>query len=320
MIRATSKSRIVLPLLVTAIYCLLGIAPAWAQSPQCDGTTFEFYEWPIGMTSPSQTFIVSNDTNLPNRGPPGPDTIVSLNVNTGPFANSPPTCEDLTNDYTFGGTCVVGLVLMPGESCTITATFTPQGLGPRNAILTLNSTFDIYDIEVAGMGVTSDFKRPTVPVVEYYDAAANEYFITSSTGEIAALDTGARPGWVRTGANFNGFATDPNLDGVCRYYVVTSAAWTHWYFTGKFLCGLSAGALYAQSLIEYVEEDPEMFDVIDPTTAGWCPYGATPLYSFWDRKISHRYTTDQAIRAEMLAQGWIAEGSGPDTVFTCVSQ
>ena len=31
----------------------------------------------------------------------------------------------------------------------------------------------------------------------------------------------------------------------------------------------------------------------------------------------HRYKTDKAIRDQMVAKGWLAEGDGPDLVVMC---
>jgi len=44
-----------------------------------------------------------------------------------------------------------------------------------------------------------------------------------------------------------------------------------------------------------------------------------PVYRLWNRRAdtNHRYTIDPAIRAAMLAQGWIAEGYGPNAVAMC---
>ena len=32
---------------------------------------------------------------------------------------------------------------------------------------------------------------------------------------------------------------------------------------------------------------------------------------------NHRYTTSRAIRDQMVAKGWLAEGDGPDLVVMC---
>jgi hypothetical protein len=34
--------------------------------------------------------------------------------------------------------------------------------------------------------------------------------------------------------------------------------------------------------------------------------------------VNHRYMTSRALRDQMAAQGWIAEGDGPDRVAMCV--
>ena len=34
---------------------------------------------------------------------------------------------------------------------------------------------------------------------------------------------------------------------------------------------------------------------------------------------NHRYTTDRAVRARMVAKGWVAEGDGADLVVMCAA-
>ena len=55
-------------------------------------------------------------------------------------------------------------------------------------------------------GATLPPRAGLVQVVEYYDAAADHYFLTSVSPEIAALDSGQIAGWVRTGNNFYAFS------------------------------------------------------------------------------------------------------------------
>jgi hypothetical protein len=38
------------------------------------------------------------------------------------------------------------------------------------------------------------------------------------------------------------------------------------------------------------------------------------IQSIRDRSQYHRYMTDKAIRTQMTAKGWLAEGDGPDLV------
>src|SRR5437667_1054555 len=55
------------------------------------------------------------------------------------------------------------------------------------------------------------------------------------------------------------------------------------------------------------------------TTTGACPAGTIPVYRLWNQRadFNHRYTADLAIKAQMLAKGYVAEGYGPDSVIMC---
>jgi hypothetical protein len=59
-------------------------------------------------------------------------------------------------------------------------------------------------------------------------------------------------------------------------------------------------------------ETTNAFYVYLPDAAGLCAQGTIPLYRLWDARpdTNHRYTTDPAIREQMIARGWVAEGSG----------
>jgi hypothetical protein len=65
-----------------------------------------------------------------------------------------------------------------------------------------------------------------------------------------------------------------------------------------------------------------MYVDLPDTTSGACPAGAVAVYRVWDNRTdsNHRYTTDAAIRAQMVAKGWIAEGYGPNQVIMCSPQ
>jgi hypothetical protein len=70
----------------------------------------------------------------------------------------------------------------------------------------------------------------------------------------------------------------------------------------------------------FVEESAAvMYIDLPDTTTGACPVGDTPVYRVWDNRAdtNHRYTTDSSVRAHMVAQGWVAEGYGPDQVIMC---
>jgi outer membrane protein assembly factor BamB len=156
-------------------------------------------------------------------------------------------------------------------------------------------------------------------VVEFYDASLDHYFITSLQNEITALDSGAVPGWTRTGETFNAYArsvTDANP--VCRFYLPPPYGNSHFYSGSPDECAI---VLAKYPFFDY--ESPAVFYIPlpDPAT-GACLAGATPVYRLWDDRAdtNHRYTTSRTIRDQMVAAGWIPEGYGPDAVIMCAPQ
>jgi hypothetical protein len=285
----------------------------------------QFGEQPVNVTGTPQTYVWVNRTNLPDFGPPRTITISSASLNN-PFY-LPGCAADLTNDFSLSGTCVAGAQIPPGGSCTISVAFSPKATGSRFGQATLRLIDPVadpvagpsaFELELLGTAVApTDFHLPIVQVVEYSNPGLHQYVLTSAPTEIAALDAGQVPGWVRTGQQIHGLVEGI---GVCRYFAVTSIATSHWYFTDNVpYCGAHAQQAYASSLIEYVLEDPRVFSVEPPGYDGWCPYATIALYGLYDGIIGHRYTTDRAIRASMIAQGWIPEGLGSDGVFGCVA-
>jgi plasmid maintenance system antidote protein VapI len=51
-------------------------------------------------------------------------------------------------------------------------------------------------------------------------------------------------------------------------------------------------------------------------------FGTIPLYRLWNQRADagHRYTISAAIKAQMLAADYLAEGYGPDGVAMCAVQ
>jgi hypothetical protein len=156
-------------------------------------------------------------------------------------------------------------------------------------------------------------------VVEYYNMALDHYFVTASQIEINALDTGQFQGWQRTGWEFKAF-TGPGvgLSPVCRFYIPPGHGDSHFYSAAVDEC--------AQTLAAYpffIYESPNVFYIALPDRiTGACPSGTIPVYRVWDKRFdtNHRYMTSTAVRAQMLALGWVAEGYGHDAVIMCAQQ
>ena len=153
--------------------------------------------------------------------------------------------------------------------------------------------------------------------VEYYQAAYGHYFVTASQQEIGSLDAGVPAGWSRTGESFAVLDVGtPGAANVCRF-------WTGQRYAPK------SSHFYTSVPVECasVKVNPdwryegEVFAMQLPLSDGSCAAGTKPLYRLYNDgqggAPNHRYTTSTAVRAQMLAQGWRAEGAGVG-VIGCV--
>ena len=152
-------------------------------------------------------------------------------------------------------------------------------------------------------------------VIEYYAPQFDDYFITLAIDEIHALDTQAIPGWYRTGYSFEAYVEPmPGADPLCRFYIPPASH----FFSGS---SAECAAVLKFNVPPFVYESPNSFYLPAPDmTTGVCPAGLIPVYRLYNNKpmlTNHRYTTDLAVKAQMVAKGYIAEGYGPDRVMMC---
>ena len=149
-----------------------------------------------------------------------------------------------------------------------------------------------------------------------------DYFLTVDRDEIAALDSGRIPGWARTGQGFFAYAADtaiePNMSPVCRFFGRADAG-QHSHFFSAYADECAAIAEWLPN--EWLLESSNVFIVALPDAGdGSCAPGTVPVYRLYNNDhgaVDHRYTTSRAIQAEMIAGGWLAEGSGPGAVAMC---
>ena len=158
---------------------------------------------------------------------------------------------------------------------------------------------------------------PTAAVVEYFHAGFGHYFVTNLATEIAALDGGTFAGWSRTGRTFNAYTSSNGfVVPVCRFFTVTFAPKSSHFYTP--FAGECAGLKNGQDW----QYEGEAFFVDIPDATGACAGTARPIYRLYNNGLggapNHRYATDPALRADMLAQGWVSEGLGPQGVIFCV--
>jgi hypothetical protein len=279
--------------------CLYGLPPGMQASYVCSlPPTVEFGNATIGMTSAPQNVTFTNSGNAP------------LSIHTADVV-------DRTQFRRENG-CDPGRVVGPGESCTVALTVSPAAAGTAKSQLVLFTSEGYYELPLVGNGV--DYVvvaagTSTVDVIEYYNETLDHYFITRTADEIVNLDAGTTsPPWTRTGKSFKAFATaQPGTSPVCRFYIPPALGNSHFFGRGEAECSATQAAHP-----DFVLEDLNYTQLIVPS-GGNCPPGLKPIYRVFNNlpDTNHRYTTERAVRDEMVATGWLPEGDGDDMVVMC---
>jgi len=164
-----------------------------------------------------------------------------------------------------------------------------------------------------------------VGVVEYYNAGLDHYFISALEPDIDALDSGRISGWSRTGQTFKVYPSQASggagVNPVCRFYIPVEHGNSHFFSASPAECAtILQKTATDPNYSGYVYESANVFYVALPDIAtGACPMGTIPVYRLWNQRAdsNHRYTTDAAIKAQMIAIGYVAEGYGPNAVIMC---
>jgi len=158
-----------------------------------------------------------------------------------------------------------------------------------------------------------------VAAVEFYHAAMDHYFVATAAQEINDLDTGVHPGWARTGYVFNVWdAAGTDASPVCRYYIPPGYGDSHFFSASLQEC-IDTGTKFPWL---FKESDAAFFVALPDMNTGVCASLEIPVYRLWNGRAdsNHRYTTSATVKAAMLANGYIAEGYGPDQVAMCAVQ
>jgi hypothetical protein len=162
-------------------------------------------------------------------------------------------------------------------------------------------------------------------VVEFYNAALDHYFVSALQPDLDALDSGRIPGWARTGGVFKVFPTaalgGSGVNAVCRFLIPPQHGNSHFFSASPDECNAVFGKIATDpNYSGYIEETASAFFIALPDTSnGNCPAGTTVVYRLFNNRAdaNHRYTTDPAIKAAMMARGYIAEGYGPNAAIMC---
>jgi hypothetical protein len=147
--------------------------------------------------------------------------------------------------------------------------------------------------------------------VEYFSVSRDHYFLTANPAEIAALDAGSLPDWVRTGLSFPVHISAPphpnSVQPTCRYYGLPSAGLdTHFFSSYAPECAYVSVTWPDK----WILESPNAFYTYLPFAInGACPNGTQSIFRFYNGRpdVNHRYTTSVTAAQDMLERGWIAE-------------
>lgn len=205
-----------------------------------------------------------------------------------------------------------------GASCTISVSFAPLAAGTRTATITVNSdgAGSPQSVSASGTGATTPPPPTTVTLIEYYHAAWDHYFITGIPDEITKLDNGTFVGWARTGLSFKSYPLNTAASNtVCRFFSTSFAPRSSHFYTP-----FANECTIVKANPDW-EFEGDVFNIPIPALDGSCAVGTVPVYRLYNNgqgaAPNHRYTTDFAVRAQMIARGWIPEGFGDIGVIMC---
>ena len=199
------------------------------------------------------------------------------------------------------------------------------GTGPWRILIDDNHVYVLNgngtNPDTMTVSTRQDTLANTHAAVEWYHEAFDHYFHTASALENQVLNDGAYANdWDRTFGFFRVWtAPGAGRQSVSRFF---STQWgtksSHFYTAVK-----SERDLLVAGIITgwQLEADDIYYIGLADLTTGACPAGTVPLYRMYNNMLggapNHRFTGSAATRDQMVAQGWVAEGSGPDIVYGC---
>ena len=279
--------------------CLYGTAAGQTAGFSCSlPKKLDFGVVPINVQSAARSITFTNDGNA------------ALTVN-GAFGDTPEIVKD--------GGCAAGTVLQPGQGCSVQVSVRAAIAGPRALDFAFNTSDGRYRVPITFEGSGTAPAPTVVSVVEYFHAGFGHYFGTYLADEITKLDNGTFAGWARTGRSWKAWSQPAaGTVPVCRFFSEAFAPRSsHFYTSFDFECAdLKANRNWTF--------EGEVFHVQLPAAGdGSCAAGLAPVYRLYnesrDGVPNHRFTTDLALRQQMIDQKWTAEGYGPG-VTMCVPQ
>jgi len=190
----------------------------------------------------------------------------------------------------------------------------PAGLESRGVTTLLAANGRVYGGTEAGRGSRSGAYALWTgdSVVEFYNTLLDNFFITASAAEQAAIQDGsAGPGWILTGGAFS--AGGPSL--VCRFYgSIVPGPNSHFYTIDPAECqqlkDIQASTPASEKRWNFESND---FASLKPTD-GACPAGTLAVYRAYNNGFArgvdsnHRITAIEPAYLAQVAHGWLPEG------------
>lgn len=222
-------------------------------------------------------------------------------------------------DYTYAGDMPAG-VSLPGFVAF--ASVKVAGLAPgyyRVEALGTDRRWSTYQRLATGNLQVG----PLTEIVEYYAESLDHYFVSASPDEVALIDGGGQPGFMRTGEGFRGWLraseAPANAVPVCRFYA--SGPNSHFY------TGDASECQFLKSLEQKQRGDAQAkgerfagwqfegiaFYALTPQD-GACAAGTEPVYRDYNTRgerndSNHRFVVNPQLRAAMRdGSGWAEEG------------
>ena len=152
---------------------------------------------------------------------------------------------------------------------------------------------------------TTNAAEPTATIIEFHNAAKDQYFITASPAEAAALDAGsANPGWTRTGDEWKAWGNATEMKGavpVCRFAATAGEGpGSHYYTASPDEC-----SSLKQNQGWKFEGNAFWIELPDGTSASRsCRTGTTPVYRSYragntPAEGNYRLVTDLTLHVKM---------------------
>ncbi len=156
-------------------------------------------------------------------------------------------------------------------------------------------------------GATAQAAEPGAAIVEYFNAPANKYFISSNPADWALLDQYVSIGWKRTGVTFSGYTQGQDASALPVYRFYAPSVGSH-FFT------VSSAERDQLALIPgFVAEGIAWYAV--PPASGTCKTGTVGLYRTFNNgaaasngAANHRYFQDYSSYQSYAAKGYALEG------------